>query len=333
MRRRLSASIVALSLAMAGSVAAQPGRKASADALFRDGREAVARGDFATGCPKFAESMRLDPAAGTLLNLAQCDEHAGNFTAALTKLERLSAMLQPGDDRAPLGMDQAMRLERRVGRLRVALEPGSPEGTKVLLDGAPVSLGATARVNPGKHTLVVRTPERKDRTYPIALKESETADIAVAPTPLETVSPPVGPSAPESVATPIAAAPPPATVASSTSSSRPPSTRQTAAFVTLGAGTAALIFGGVTAILATQKKRDALAHCDASHACDGEGLAAAEQFRTLSLLGTLGVGAGLVGVGVGAFLLATPSEPAPQSASIGPVLLPGGGGLGATGSF
>ncbi|MFO0567610.1 MAG: hypothetical protein U0263_18270 [Polyangiaceae bacterium] len=55
------------------------GRDATAaEALFNAGRDAVKAGDYPTACAKFRESNRLDPAPGTVLNLADCEEHLGH---------------------------------------------------------------------------------------------------------------------------------------------------------------------------------------------------------------------------------------------------------------
>ena len=54
----------------------------AAEALFSAGRADVERGDYASACPKFADSQRLDPAPGTLINLADCEEHVGQLARA-----------------------------------------------------------------------------------------------------------------------------------------------------------------------------------------------------------------------------------------------------------
>src|SRR5262245_37563455 len=55
---------------------------AAAEALFREGRQLMDSGAIAQACVKFEESLRLDPALGTMLNLAVCEERAGNTKRA-----------------------------------------------------------------------------------------------------------------------------------------------------------------------------------------------------------------------------------------------------------
>lgn len=61
----------------------RPRDTAAAEAAFQDARRAMAAGDFVKACGLFRESLRFDRAAGTLLNLAQCEEKVGDRSSAL----------------------------------------------------------------------------------------------------------------------------------------------------------------------------------------------------------------------------------------------------------
>src|SRR5262249_55537702 len=76
-RRQGRGGPLALALAItatSSTALSQTRDPAAAEALFRQGRQAMEAKDFATACPKFAESQRLDPAVGTLMNWATCEE-------------------------------------------------------------------------------------------------------------------------------------------------------------------------------------------------------------------------------------------------------------------
>src|SRR5688572_16682581 len=111
---------------LAGSADAQPARdSAAAEALFEAGRADVAKGDFAAGCPKFAESHRLDPAPGTLTNLADCEERLGHLALAWTHWREALDLLSADDPRRPTVVDRTSAVDKRLPRLTLRIKEGA----------------------------------------------------------------------------------------------------------------------------------------------------------------------------------------------------------------
>src|SRR4051812_17624178 len=78
MRRSTLACMVlvgALAVASRALADASPGDTAASDVLFKEAKSLIKEGRYSEACPKFEESQRLDPTAGTLLNLGECYQH------------------------------------------------------------------------------------------------------------------------------------------------------------------------------------------------------------------------------------------------------------------
>src|SRR5512145_1428615 len=112
------------------SASAQTQDPAAARALFQEGRKAVAASDYATACPKFAESYRLEPAVGTLLNIGDCNKRQGRIATAWSNFQTALEQLAIKDERRPAVVRAVAELEKRLPKLTVGLNPGSlPETT------------------------------------------------------------------------------------------------------------------------------------------------------------------------------------------------------------
>src|SRR5215472_1302913 len=79
----LVGSVVLLSWVHAVPVRAQQAStEVAAQALFEEGKRLMSEGKYREACAKLADSERLDPGAGTLLNLAACYEKNAQTASA-----------------------------------------------------------------------------------------------------------------------------------------------------------------------------------------------------------------------------------------------------------
>src|SRR5690606_34052060 len=137
LRTHLTALALAglLSSALPTPCSAQTGNAAAAEALFDQARSAMEHEEYEEACTKFRESNRLDPAAGTLLNLGNCEELRGNLATAWELFRAVEAQLPPGDDCIPEARDRAAKLKPRLPRLPIDAGNPPPDGMEVKRDG------------------------------------------------------------------------------------------------------------------------------------------------------------------------------------------------------
>lgn len=192
-----------------------PADRALATELFQRGRTALIAQTYAEACPLLEESQRLDPAGGTLLNLALCHEQVGRTATAWSEfLEALSLARRDGrEDRMEYAREHIAALEQRLSRLvvQIALDPGLP-GLRVERDGTPLgrSVWSVAMpVDPGTHTVLVSATGYQLLTQSVQVKDG--ADL-VTVTVAELTPEAVPEAPPAAIAEPVAE-PPPAPVA------------------------------------------------------------------------------------------------------------------------
>lgn len=181
---RKATRAIVLVVLLGSSALAQGRDPATADALFREARALMKKGDFASACPKLADSHRLDPAAGTAINLGDCLEKVGKLADALQAQRDALDLLSAGDKRMGPVKEQIAALEKRVPRLTIKLAPGAPADTKVKRDDVELgegSLGTALPVNPGEHWVTVVARGRADSRRKVTLKEGQAEEVEVAP--------------------------------------------------------------------------------------------------------------------------------------------------------
>jgi hypothetical protein len=301
----------ALSLT-ASAQASEPADAAAAQALFERGRHAAEQGDLALACQSFAESQRLDPGAGTLMNWATCEERQGKLASAWQHFNEAAALLRPGDDRADFVRRQIRALGPRLPRLILHLSPGTPPGARVLRDGTelgPASIGVPLPVDPGRVDLFVTCEGRQPRRWLIALSEGERLEVTLAAgEPYEPIAPP-GPAPRLPTRTPEQAA---------------PSTLQRDVGVSLVAlGSLGVGLGLASGVVVEARSKTAREHCPAQR-CDDAGLRAAASGERWLLANTVAWSVSAVALATGSALwLTSPSQK--RQAQLTP--LPGGAAL------
>ncbi len=296
-RARTVFAVAAVSALFAATPRARADDLATAQALFEAARIAQTHGDYAAACPKFAESERLDPAPGTLLNLADCEEHLGHLALAWDAWHEGIALLPRGDERLPLARQRAQALDSRLPRLILQLDPNAPAGTKVRRDETEIgtaSLGTALPVDPGLHVVRVEADGRSPESTEVTLAEGETRTLDVAP------GPPIAPPA---------SAPPPAVPVTASAPTNAPERRRsgaglrTAGWVVGGVGVVGLGIGAATGLLAMSREATVNVHCVAAKGCDPTGYSAATSGHTLAIESNVSFAAGAVLVAAGISLI------------------------------
>jgi hypothetical protein len=192
-------------LATSPTLRAQGDQIAAAEALFVQGRQAMAEARYDVACEAFAESNRLDPAVGTMFNLALCERKRGRIASSWAMYRSVLEKLPPRDPRVAVARQAADELEARLPKLTVNVAEGVPEGAKVFRDEFELTdamRGLPLPVDPGSYVLVLQIPGHADRKVNVSLAEGETKSITLE----------AGPESPTPAAAPPtnAPAPPPA---------------------------------------------------------------------------------------------------------------------------
>lgn len=179
-------SFAGLALVWLWSAPAFAQQRAAAEAIFRSGRQAAARGDWATACERFAISNRLDPAPGTLLNLARCEEVLGRIVTAWEGYVEAMHQFSNDDPRRRIAEQRALSLEDRLPHLTVTLAR-PVEGAQVRQNGRVLPLpllGIPLPVDPGPVELVLEAPGRSPSRVQVVIREGEHVTRRLDPGPL-----------------------------------------------------------------------------------------------------------------------------------------------------
>ena len=118
-RARYQSVWLVLSALAAAPHALGQDNKAAAEALFDDAKKLMAAKHYAEACPKFADSQRLDPGVGTLLNLGLCYKQNGQTASAWSSYREAASLARSEgqSDREDLARQEAANLEPQLTKL------------------------------------------------------------------------------------------------------------------------------------------------------------------------------------------------------------------------
>ena len=302
------------------AMAAEP-LSPAAERIFADGLKLAHAGDCVRARDKFTESYAADPAPGTLINWALCEEKLGRSGTAL-ELLRLADHALPQNHPKRAGMVRHMEsLAKRAPILRLRMTSVLPPGATVHMDGAILDTSLLSRGvlgDPGPHVIEMRAPGREDRRYEVTLAEGTTLEVTVEPGPPRTAASPSSSEGPNSAQGPGG---------DSASSAR------TLGWALAGGGLTAIGVGAVTGLLASSKWTEVQANCEiAQKSCNEAGVDASKAGDALSTASTVAFIAGGATLAVGGYLLLTKKD-APASARVSAAAGPAMIGLRLGGEF
>lgn len=325
--RRFFAAVLFLgALAIAGAV--QAGDMPAAEALFGQARELLSQDRLGEACNKFAESQKLDPSCGTLLNLADCHARQGKTATAWAEF-LAAAQLARAQNRRNVEEEATRRaadLEKALSHVTVKVPVGVPglqvRRTDVLLEAG--GIDAKLPVDPGDWTISASAPGYRPWSTKVSVRGD--GDSQVVTVPLLEKDASKDEDHPPRV---DASHGKPGEQLAATSGAR------TLGYV-FGAGGIALIgVGGAFGVLALNAYKDADAACPLHDGCKQPALDRRSSAERYANVANVCIGVGLLGVGAGAILLfAAPGRRIePASVAVGANVAHSEMGLSVSGRF
>jgi hypothetical protein len=287
--------IASIVLSVSGA-RAQNNERTLAEALFREARELMRQERYGEACPKLAESQRLDPGAGTLLNLAVCHDRQGRTATAWGEYhEALTLAKRDGRaDRQKLARERLAALEPELARVSLKVpEQARVAGLRITVQGgelAAVVWDSAIPVDPGEVVIEASAPGKRSWQTRVNAEPRTTKSIEI---------PVLSAQASKAVDRPKEPA--------SADRGEPRSSQRTVGFIAGGIGVVGLGVGTYFGITTIVKKRQADQECPNDDCTtSGEKLDAAA--KRSAWLSNIGFGVGLVGVAVGTYLVLTAKD-------------------------
>lgn len=324
--RCASAGLLGLLLLVAATPAyadSDDATRRAARSLGNSGVEAYEAGDYAKAAEKLDKAFRALQAPSLGLWSARAFVKVNRLVEAAERYQAVIRLQTSGGDEAVQRQAKAdaetelAQLNPQIPNLVVKLEGAAPEQVSIKIGQeslASALIDENRPVNPGHYTVegtrgadVVRAEVdvKAGETKPVVLR-FQPAQRAASAAPVSSGN---GSSAPSA----------PAQEAGGPTQDRPRSAQRTIGFVTLGVGGAGLIFGGVSALIANNKKQTLLDSGDCMGAqCLPSQSGTASAYNTWGTLASVGIIGGALVAATGVVLIVTsPSEPKAVALNVG----------------
>jgi tetratricopeptide (TPR) repeat protein len=285
---------------------------ATAEALFREGRTLLDKGNIDQACVKLGESQAQDASSGTLLNLALCHERQGKLATAWAEYAAAARLsnAQGRPERAEVANRRAAELDPRLARIVINAEAPLPPDLRIKRGTETVglgTLGTTVPVDAGTHLVSASAAGYRSWSMPLTVVDGETKTVEVPALEPET---PIEPTATE----------PARAVFDRPTAPRESDTRggtPSTGWWIGGVGVVALGIGAGFGLASLASYSSAEKQCPTKRDCSSDAQTARNRAETQAWVADVALGLGLVGVALGTYVILTSkSDDPPAKTSI-----------------
>jgi hypothetical protein len=274
---------------------------------------------------------RLAPSPRLLLEVALCHEKEGKTATAYAEFNTVvqQAEWEGPKEAAKTAKAHILQLDPRLSRITVKVPPTSEtDGLQVIMDGFPLARtawGLPQPVDPGRHEISASGPGREPWSTTIRILGDKEQQSVQVPTPTSRIA---SGKAPETVAQKEARAEDPDYGETPVPHDEQPPVRKQprplAGYLVAGGGLAVMGVGTYFGLRAIQLRKDSDSYC--VKGCSQRGVELNDSAKSAAWGSDIALGLGLVGVGVGAYLLLKPpsgeTDRAPEGEAAGVRVLP-----------
>ena len=314
----LAAGLIAGTTTAAIDARAEPteGGAAAAESLFQEARKLMDAKRYSEACPKLVASQKIAPAVGTLLNLADCYERAGQLASAWARFHEAIALAQRlgRPDREKTARERADKLEPRLIKLTIV---SVEKNVDVKLDGNVLdaaALGTAVPVDPGKHAIEATAKGKKAFTATIDVSNrtrSPSVEIPALDADPEASQPRSGSGADSSAGGGSSG-----DTKVSDEQTGSGGTQRIVSYVAMGLGGVGVVVGVIFGLRTSSIWTDAKTHCTGLE-CDRTGVTLATDAKNAGTISTISFVAGGVLLAGGAVLFFTAPSGSAKSPSSG----------------